>query len=285
MTNRVRRVDTLSSNSRRTTAFTLIELLVVIAIIGILAALLLPTLSRAKERARRVACLNNLRQIGIGNIVYAGDNNEFVLPVRDAATNTGAVQIALDYTTEGNVRVLGLDLKYSPTVWCCPSRTSLTTVLPELTAVGTTFQYVIGYECMGGMQFWVTPGGIRASHSPVRLNLSQSYWVLAADANVLDGSSKRWGALTTSSTGGLDWYNNIPPHRGAGTLPEGGNELFVDGSARWINYRLMYAFNTFPGSSGTRYMFWYQSAADFGQPTPAITPADLQSLSASNYMR
>jgi hypothetical protein len=91
--------------------------------------------------------------------------------------------------------------------------------------------------------------------------------------------------LNTASSGGLDWYNNIPPHRGAGTLPEGGNELFVDGSAQWINYRLMHAFNTFPGSSGTRYMFWYQSAADFGQPAPAITPADLQSLSASNYMK
>ena len=70
--------------------FTLIELLVVIAIVGILAALLLPALARAKERAHRLACLNNQRQLGLAWEMYAGDANGR-LPLNEVDVSVSSV--------------------------------------------------------------------------------------------------------------------------------------------------------------------------------------------------
>jgi prepilin-type N-terminal cleavage/methylation domain-containing protein len=70
--------------------FTLIELLVVIAIIGILAALLLPVLARAKAQAQRATCLNNLKQINLAIQLYAADNHD-VLPAAANVTAEGYV--------------------------------------------------------------------------------------------------------------------------------------------------------------------------------------------------
>lgn len=67
-------------------AFTLIELLVVVAILALLAAILLPALQQAKRKAKRVACVSNLHQLGLAILMYAGDQNGWMPPQNDNYT-------------------------------------------------------------------------------------------------------------------------------------------------------------------------------------------------------
>jgi len=94
--------------------FTLIELLVVIAIIGILAGILLPVLSRARESARKTQCMSNVKQIGMGLIMYANENSE-TFP-SSTASNPAMASLNMLYDTYIS------DNK----VFNCPSDTSVT---------------------------------------------------------------------------------------------------------------------------------------------------------------
>lgn len=72
-------------------AFTLVELLIVLAIIGVLAAMLMPALGKAKEQARAIDCVNNLRQLGIALQLYVDENNHRLPVMRDKPVDTNSV--------------------------------------------------------------------------------------------------------------------------------------------------------------------------------------------------
>jgi prepilin-type N-terminal cleavage/methylation domain-containing protein/prepilin-type processing-associated H-X9-DG protein len=253
-----------SSPSRK--GFTLIELLVVIAIIAILAAMLLPALSAAKERAKRISCMNNVKQLNLASQMYASDNRDFLPPMTNMVNGVaqrGGWAWDLPMNTYTNMTTYGVK---RDSFYCTSVSEQNQDGEWNYGILHNLPFYVTGYVfATGGANtisttpviaaYTVPKTTTRITQNGIQLATTDTIFIADPNPSVTAGAGYSFMNIlggATSATGALIPYN--APHR-KGNMPLGGNVAAVDGHVEFKPFQNMIIRTT--GGSGTVPSWWW----------------------------